>query len=73
LNNEHKARASDLELFGQLKAFSWLSYPDKSHLVSALEIANFTKREVILRESELACLLRAHSSRWSGQPHLPER
>lgn len=54
MNNEHKARASDLELFGQLKAFSWLSYPDKSHLVSALEIANFTKREVILRESELA-------------------
>jgi CRP-like cAMP-binding protein len=54
LNNEHKARAADLELFGQLKAFSWLSSPDKSHLVSALEIANFTKREVILRESELA-------------------
>ena len=54
LNNEHKARATDLELFGQLKAFSWLSNLDKSHLVSALEIANFTKREVVLRESELA-------------------
>lgn len=54
MNNEHKARATDLELFGQLKAFSWLSNPDKTHLVSALEIANFNKREVILRESELA-------------------
>jgi CRP-like cAMP-binding protein len=43
-----------LELFSQLKAFSWLSNSDKFHLTSALEIANFTKREVILRESELA-------------------
>jgi len=58
LNSEHKARATDLELFGQLNAFSWLSSPDKTNLVSALEIANFTKREVILRESELAS--RAH-------------
>jgi CRP-like cAMP-binding protein len=54
LNNEHKARATDLELFGELKAFSWLSNPDKTHLVSALEIANFTKHEVVLRESALA-------------------
>jgi CRP-like cAMP-binding protein len=42
-----------LELFGQLDAFSWLSSLDKTNLVSALEIANFTKRDVILRESEL--------------------
>jgi len=54
LNNEHKARATDLELFSGLKAFSWLSNSDKFHLASALEIANFAKREVILRESELA-------------------
>jgi CRP-like cAMP-binding protein len=54
LNNEHKARATDLELLGHLNAFSWLSTTDKSHLVTALEIANFSKREVILRESELA-------------------
>jgi CRP/FNR family transcriptional regulator, cyclic AMP receptor protein len=54
VDNEHKARATDLELFGYLKAFSWLSVPDRTLLVSALEIANFSKREVILRESELA-------------------
>ena len=54
MNNEHKARATDLELFGYLKAFSWLSDSDKTNLLSALEIANFTKREIILRESELA-------------------
>jgi CRP-like cAMP-binding protein len=54
LNSEHKARATDLELFDYLKAFSWLSNSDKTDLVSALEIANFTKREVILRESALA-------------------
>jgi CRP-like cAMP-binding protein len=54
LNNEHKARATDLELLGHLKAFSWLSNPDKTHLLSALEIGNFTKHEVILRESDLA-------------------
>jgi CRP-like cAMP-binding protein len=54
VNNEHKARATDLELFGQLTAFSWLSNPDRTNLVAALEIANFTKRDVILRESQLA-------------------
>jgi CRP-like cAMP-binding protein len=54
LNNEHKARATDLELLSHLNAFSWLSGSDKSSLVTALEIANFSKREVILRESELA-------------------
>ena len=54
LNNEHKARATDLDLLGQLNAFSWLSAIDKAHLVSTLEIANFTKREIILREPELA-------------------
>jgi hypothetical protein len=43
LNNEHQARATDLELLGQLKAFSWLSAPDKTRLLSALEITNFTK------------------------------
>jgi CRP/FNR family transcriptional regulator, cyclic AMP receptor protein len=54
LNNEHKARATDLNLLGQLKAFSWLSDLDKTHLLSALETANFTKHEIIVRESELA-------------------
>ena len=49
-----RGRATDLELFGYLKAFSWLSNSDKTNFVSALEIANFTKREVILRESQLA-------------------
>jgi len=51
---EHKARATDFELLGYLKAFSRLSNSDKTSLVSALGIANFTKREVILRESALA-------------------
>jgi CRP-like cAMP-binding protein len=54
LNNEHKARATDLELLGHLDAFSWLSTLDKTHLLSALDTANFTKHEVIVRESELA-------------------
>lgn len=54
MNNEHKARATDLELLGQLKAFSWLSSQDKSQLLSALQTANFVKHDVIVRESELA-------------------
>src|ERR1700690_4377520 len=54
LTNEHKARGTDLTLFGHLQAFSWLSDADKTSLVSALEIANFAKRQVILRESVLA-------------------
>jgi len=54
LNNEHKARATDLELLGHLEAFSWLSNLDKSNLLSALETTNFCKHEVIVRESELA-------------------
>ena len=53
LNNEHKARATDLELLGHLKAFSGLSDPDKIQLLSALETANFTKHDVIVRESDL--------------------
>jgi len=53
-NYEHKARPTDLQLLGFLKAFSWLSNSDKTSLVSALGIANFTKREVILRESALS-------------------
>ena len=36
VSNEHKARATDLELFGYLKAFSWLSDSDKTNLISAL-------------------------------------
>ena len=43
-----------MELFGQLKAFSWLSNSEKTHLISAMQIANFSKREVVLRESALA-------------------
>ena len=54
MNNEHKARATDFELLGHLKAFSWLSPPDKTRLLSALETANFSKHDVIVRESELA-------------------
>jgi len=54
LNNEHKARSTDIELLGQLKAFSWLSSPDRTHLLSALETANFLKHDVIVRESDLA-------------------
>lgn len=54
VNNEHKGRATDLNLLGQLKAFSWLSDLDRTNLLSALETANFTKHEVIVRESELA-------------------
>jgi CRP-like cAMP-binding protein len=54
LNNEHKARATDLDLLGHLKAFSWLSSLDKTHLLSALETANFSKHDVIVRESDLA-------------------
>lgn len=54
MNNEHKARATDLNLLGQLKAFSWLTDLDKTHLLSALETTNFTKHDVIVRESALA-------------------
>jgi CRP-like cAMP-binding protein len=54
LNNDHKARAPDLELLGNLKAFSWLSSLDKTRLLSALETANFLKHEVIVREADLA-------------------
>jgi CRP-like cAMP-binding protein len=54
INYEHKARATDLELLGYLKAFSWLSNSDKTSLVSALGITNFSKHEVIMRESALA-------------------
>ena len=54
MNNEHKARSTDLELLGHLKSFSWLSSLDKTHLLSALETANFLKHEVIVRESDLA-------------------
>jgi CRP-like cAMP-binding protein len=54
LNNEHKARATDLELLGHLKAFSWLSNPDRTNLLSGLNIVNFVKHDVIVRESELA-------------------
>jgi CRP-like cAMP-binding protein len=54
LNNEHKARATDLELLGHLKAFSWLSTQDRTRLLSALETANFTKHDIIVRESDLA-------------------
>lgn len=54
LNNEHKARATDLELLHQLKAFSWLSPPDKTRFLSGLEISNFIKHDIIVRESELA-------------------
>jgi CRP-like cAMP-binding protein len=54
LNNEHKARATDLELLGHLKAFSWLSSLEQTRLLSALETANFSKHDIILRESELA-------------------
>jgi CRP-like cAMP-binding protein len=54
LNNEHKARATDFELLGHLKAFSWLSNPDKAALLSGLAIINFIKHDVIVRESELA-------------------
>ena len=54
LNNEHKARATDFELLGHLKAFSWLSNPDKTRLLAALETTNFIKHDVIVRESELA-------------------
>ena len=54
MNNEHKARATDLELLGHLKAFSWLSSLEQTRLLSALETANFSKHDIILRESELA-------------------
>ncbi|MGC2462195.1 MAG: Crp/Fnr family transcriptional regulator [Steroidobacteraceae bacterium] len=54
MNNEHKARDSDLHLLSQLKAFSWLSDLDKSRLLSGLQVANFSKHDVILREPALA-------------------
>jgi CRP/FNR family cyclic AMP-dependent transcriptional regulator len=54
LSSEHKARATDLELLGQLKAFSWLSNPDRLQLLSAMEATNFIRHDVIVRESDLA-------------------
>ncbi len=54
LSSDHKARATDLDLLGQLPAFSWLSGPDRLLLLSAMETNNFTRHDVIVRESDLA-------------------
>jgi CRP-like cAMP-binding protein len=50
---QHRVRATDLELLGNLKAFSWLSAVDKTRLFSALDTTTYAKHEVILRESEV--------------------
>jgi CRP-like cAMP-binding protein len=53
-NGPHRVRATDLELLGNLKAFSSLSPVDKTRLFSALDTASYAKHDVIVRESELA-------------------
>ena len=53
--NELKShRDTDLDRLSRLKALSWLSTSELSLLVGALVLANFKRREVILREAALA-------------------
>lgn len=49
-----KVRDTDLDRLSRLKALSWLSTSELTLLVGALAVANFKRREVILREAALA-------------------
>lgn len=53
--NELKShRDTDFDRLSRLKALSWLSSSELTLLVGALALANFKRREVILREAALA-------------------
>ncbi len=53
--NELKShRDTDFDRLKRLKALSWLSTSELTLLVGALALANFKRREVILREAALA-------------------
>jgi CRP-like cAMP-binding protein len=54
LNELKSHRDTDLDRLSRLKALSWLSTAELTLLVSALALANFKRREVILREAALA-------------------
>ena len=54
LNQLEKRRETDLDRLSRLKDLSWLSTPQLSLLVSAFALANFKRRDIILREAALA-------------------
>jgi CRP-like cAMP-binding protein len=54
LNELKGHRDTDLDRLSRLKALSWLSTSELSLLVGALALANFKRREIILREAALA-------------------
>src|ERR1700682_4903729 len=54
LNELKSHRDTDLDRLSRLKALSWLSAPELTMLVGALALANFKRRDVILREAALA-------------------
>jgi CRP-like cAMP-binding protein len=54
LNELKSHRDTDLDRLSRLKALSWLSTQELTLLVSALALANFKRRDVILREAALA-------------------
>ena len=54
LNELRSHHDIDLDRLSRLKALSWLSAPELTLLVGALALANFKRRDVILREAALA-------------------
>src|SRR6202171_218384 len=54
LNELKSHRDTDLDRLSRLKALSWPSTAELNLLVGALALANFKRREVILREAALA-------------------
>jgi len=51
LNELKSHRDTDFDRLSRLKALAWLSTSELTLLVSALALANFKRREVILRET----------------------
>jgi CRP-like cAMP-binding protein len=54
LNELKSHRDTDLDRLSRLKALSWLSAQELNLLVGALVLANFKRRDIILREAALA-------------------
>jgi len=54
LNELKSHRDTDLDRLSRLKALSWLSAQELNLLVGALALANFKRRDIILREAALA-------------------
>src|SRR6202521_497870 len=54
LNERNNSRETDLDRLSRLKALSWLSPSELTLLVGALELANYKRHSIILREVSLA-------------------